>query len=301
MTDVVHTQDGFWMVNKSLSQILSQKGILDFPNNDGTRLACDKFFDDWFLYAVSSENDYVYSLLKLREQEHDAECGSLADGDDPGVTISFVPFSYEVLLECLEVPTDKNRKRLDSEIDRVVACRGQAHHEDLKRYFINPGSEGAYLVADQYVKYIASFSENGALDVPEYYRELSKNRKSRLPAFIEALNQAAVHIVCDHKKIYFRNAEDLTEEERMAILATHTGNTSRYSFAAEVEYHARFLTDLAKIKIPFFRKSFYDSAIRADMTIGDANHRRFASYYRENSRIVLRQYRSHKDIDGENK
>jgi hypothetical protein len=61
-----------------------------------------------------------------------------------------------------------------------------------------------------------------------------------------------------------------------------------------VEYHARFLTALAKIRIPFCRKSLYDSAIRADMTIGDAERRRFASYYRENSKIVRRQYGLHK-------
>ncbi len=291
--DWVETQDGFWMICKSLSEILAQKDILDFPDENGTRLACDKFFDDWFLYAVPSENDYVYSLLKLREQEHDAEGDSPADGDTPGVTISFVPFLCEALLGCLAVPTDENRQRLDCEIDRVVARRGQRYHESLKRYFIAPQAEGTYLVADLYVKYIASFVKNGALDVPEHYREISRNRSTRLPRFIESVNQAAGRVVCDHKKIYIQNEGTLTEYERAVILATHTGNTSRYSFAAEVEYHAGFLTPLAKIKIPFCRKSLYDSAIRADMTIGDAERRRHASYYRENSKIVLRQHRLH--------
>lgn len=296
ITDLVHTQDGFWMVCKSLSDILAQKGILDFPDANGTRLACDKFFDDWFLYAVPSESDYVYSLLKLREQEHDAECDSPADGDTPGVTISFVPFSCESLLRCLAVPTDENRQRLDCEIDCVVARRGQRHHESLKRYFIDPKAEGAYLIADLYVKYIASFAENATLDVPEHYTEISRNRNARLPDFIESVNQAARRVVCDHKKIYFQNLEDLTEHERAIILATHTGNTSRYSFAAEVEYHARFLTPLAKIKMPFLKKSVYDSAVRADMTIGDAERRRLAPFYREGSQIVKKQYRLHKNF-----
>jgi len=293
-TDFIHTQDGFWLVSKSLSEILAQNGILDFPNTDGTRFACDKFFDDWFLYAVPSESDYVYGLLKLREQEHDTEGDSPADGDTPGITISFVPFFYETLLECLSLPIDENRLRLDDEIDRVVARRGQQHHEDIKRYFINPKSEGAYLVADRYAEHIASFAENGMLETPEHYKKISSDRRSRLPAFIDSLNPAAGRVVCNHEMIYLTNTEDLTEFERTAILATHTGNTSRYSFAAEVEYHARFLTALAKIRIPFFRKSLYDSAIRADMTIGDVERRRFASYYRENSKIVLRQYGLHK-------
>lgn len=296
MADIAHTQDGFWMVYKSLAEILAQKGILDFPDTDGTRLACDKFYDDWFLYAVPSESDYVYSLLKLREQEHDAELDAPADGDTPGVTVSFVPFMCAELFGCLALPTDENRQRLDCEIDRVVAQRGQRHHQDLKRYFINPKSEGAYLIADLYVNYIASFAQNGELDVPDHYAEISKHKKSRLPIFIESLNQAAGRHICHHGKLYFQNAKELTEHECKAILATHTGNTSRYSFAAEVEYHARFLTPWAKIKFPFCRKSIYDSAIRADMTIGDAERGIPASYYCENSKIVQRQYRLHKNI-----
>ena len=64
------------------------------------------------------------------------------------------------------------------------------------------------------------------------------------------------------------------------------------------KYHARYLTGLAKIKIPFFKKSIYDSAIRADMTIGDVERIRPASYYRENSKIVQRHYQLHKNYDG---
>lgn len=292
--DLVRTQDGFWMLRKSLAEILAVKGILDFPDTDGERLACDSFYDDWFMYAVPGENECVYSLLKLREQEHDAEGDAPSDGDTPGVTVSFVPFSCEALLICIEVPVDANRLELDCEIDRVVARRGQRYHKALKAYFINPKSEGAYLVADQYVKHIASFSQNGVIDVPKHYGEISKNRKSELPSLIECLNQAAGRVVCDHGKIYFQNTEEPTEHERRAVLATHTGNTSVYSFAAEVEYHARFLTPAAKIGIPFRGKSLYESAIRADMTI-DGAERRSASYYREGSKILQRQYRFHKN------
>ena len=77
------------------------------------------------------------------------------------------------------------------------------------------------------------------------------------------------------------------------ILATHTGNTSFYSFAAEVEYHARFLTPLAKIKNPFFGRSIYDSAIRADLTVGDTEFEGPAPFYTETSKIVKRQYGLH--------
>jgi hypothetical protein len=96
--DIVGTPDGFYMVNKSLANILATKGVLDFLDSKGERLACSKFFDDWFLYAVLNDNDDTYSLLKLREQEHDAEDGSPADGDTPGVTISFIAFALAYMI-----------------------------------------------------------------------------------------------------------------------------------------------------------------------------------------------------------
>ena len=299
--DIFKTLDGFYMVNKSISNVLATKGILDFPDSSGERLACDKFFDDWFLYAVPNDNDYTYSLLKLREQEHDTEDGSPADGDAPGVTISFISFESERLLDCLADSSDENRRKLNTEINRVVAYKGQHHHKALKRYFKNPKSNGAYLVANRYVKTIASYAREGKLEVPDFYKEIVQQsisyktsaKLARLPQFIEMLNKEAGCIICDNEKIYIKNKDELTQYEALAILATHTGNTSIYSFAAEVEYHAKFLTPLAKIKIPFFGRSIYDSAIRADMTVQDPESQGTAPFYKETSKIVKRQKSLH--------
>ena len=303
-SDIIGTSDGFFMVNKSISNILSTKNAFDFLDSSGERLACSKFFDDWFLYAVPSENDYTYSLLKLREQEYDAEDGSPADGDTPGVTISFISFNTETLMNCLADPDDENRKKLNTEINRVVAYKGQRHHKALKKYFKNPHSQGSYLVAATYVKAVASNADNGLLTVPEFYKEIvqrsvsykNSEKLARLPRFIDVLNREAGCIVCDNENIYLKNQEKPTEYEALVILATHTGNTSVYSFAAEVEYHARFLTPLAKLKIPFFGRSVYDSAIRADMTVGDTEFEGPAPFYKETSKIVKRQYALHNTL-----
>ncbi len=300
--DILKTSDGFFMVNKSIEKILASRNIFDFPDTNGEILACDKFFDDWFMYAVANGNDYAYSLLKLREQEHDAEEGFLADGDTPGVTISFILFNSEILSECLDDPTDENRGKLNVEINRVVAYRGQRHHKALKKYFIDPQSCGAYLVADTYVKTIASYAENGMLEVPKLYKEIvqksilhkNSSRYKRLPQFIEALNKTAGRVICDNENIYIENKEALNEYEAAAILATHTANTSFFSFAAEVEYHAKFLTPWARIKIPFFGRSIYDSAIRADMTIGDNELQGPTPFYNDDSKIVKKQIFLHK-------
>ena len=304
--DIIGTSDGFFIVNQSIANILSTKGVFDFPDSSGEILACDKFFDDWFLYAVPHEHDYTYSLLKLREQEYDAEAGTPADGDTPGVTISFISFDCEKLIGCLVNPTDENRKTLNTEINRVVAYKGQHHHKALKRYFKNHRSQGAYLVADLYVKTIASYAVDGILKVPEFYKEIVQQsfsyknsaKLARLPRFVERLNQTAGRVICDNETIYLENAAEPTKYEAAAILATHTGNTSVFSFAAEVEYHAKFLFSLAKIKIPFWGRSIYDSAIRADMTVGDAEFEGPAPFHREDSKIVKRQRALHKERRG---
>ena len=239
-SDILKTSDGFYVVYKSLADILLEKEILDFIDSSGERYACNCFFDDWFLYAVPNENEYTYSLLKLREQEHDAEEGIAADGDTPGVTISFISFDCEILMNCLVEPTDANRKKLNYEINRVVACRGQHHHKALKKYFKNPHSEGAYFVADMYVKKMASYAEDGYLMLPEFYKEIvqqsilhkKSSRLARLPRFIESLNEKVCVMVCDHEKIFIKNKGSLSKYECLAILATHTGNISVCSFAA---------------------------------------------------------------------
>lgn len=300
-TDVVNTRDGFYLVYKSLSDMLAQKSILDFIDSKGRRLPCSNFFDDWFLYAVAAGNDCVYSLLKLREQEHDMDDDMPSDGDTPGVTICFISFDCQTLLDCLRKPSDENRQRLNKEINRVVARRGQHHDAALKQYFANPESEGAYLTACMYTKHIASFAENGYLAVPDQYRVLAKKyvsaacsaKDARIPRFIAALNEKAGRVICDDEKIYIKDRTCPDPYEAAAILATHAGNTSLHSFAAEVEYHAKFLTSLAKIKIPFIGRSVYDSAIRADMTIGDTEFEGPAPFYRPESKIVKRQYALH--------
>lgn len=302
-SDILKTEDGFWLIYKSVSDMLLEKDIVDFPDSDGERLVCSKFYDDWFLYAVPNGEDATYGLLKLREQEHDAEDGSPADGDTPGVTISFISFACEILLACLADPSDENRRRLDGEINRVVARRGQTHHDHLKRYFLNTKSQGAYLVAELYTAHIAAFAKNGYLNLPKHYKKMvqqyqtHKNSKklARLPEFLEELNRKAGYVLCDHDRLYIQNPEKPTQYEAAAILATHTGNTSVFSFAAEVEYHARFLTPLAKISIPFLGRSAYASAVRADMSVGDTEFQGPSPFHQETSKIVKRQYALHQD------
>ena len=294
---IYSTTDGFFAAATSVADILACRDITTVPDRKGDPLECRLFFDDWYLYAVSEGEDYTYSLFKMREQEYDAKLGLYADGDIPGVTVPFIALRKERLLGCLQDPTPENRLALNEEINRVVAYRRQRHNETLKRYFIRTEAQGAYLIAKLYTEYIASLARKGCLAVPERYVADYKKQgtRGRVPRFIEENNRDAGKVICDHERIYIADPLAPTEQEKLAILATHAGNPSFFSFAAEVQFHARFLTWWAKIPVPFIGRSPYASAIRADMSIGDAEFAGPTPYYRQNSSMVQDQYRCHKD------
>lgn len=298
--NVLFTKDGFYMIYKSISSILISKGIETFPDREDRILECRNFFDDWFLFAIPDHEDYVYGLLKMREQEHDLEQGMKADGDTPGVTISFISISTDILKSCLENPCAENRKKMGMEINRVVAYPKQSHHPALKAYFIRPQAEAPYLIAETYVNHIASFSTAGTLNVPNAYKEIYLKRSTstkyaRVPDFLEHNNREANRIVCDHEKIYIQNVKQLSRYEKLAILATHTRNVSYHSFAAEIRYHAMFLNKLMKIRLPMVG-SPYASAVRADMSIGDKEFQGPTPYYNLYGKHVREQVKYHSDV-----
>ena len=294
---VLVTKDRFYMISKSISSILISKGVETFPDREGRILECRNYFDDWFLFAVPGKTEYVYGLLKMREQEHDLERGIQADGDTPGVTISFIAFDTGIFKSCLENHSAENRKKMGMEINRVVAYPKQNHHPALKEYFIRPKAEAPYLVADTYVKHIAAFSSAGTLNVPKAYKEIYLKRSAsgkyaRVPDFLDQNNCEAKKIVCDHEKIYIQNVKQLSRYEKLAILATHTGNVSSHSFAAEIRYHAMFLKKWMKIRLSMVG-SPYASAVRADMSIGDKEFQGPTPYYILSGKLVQDQEKYH--------
>ena len=114
---------------------------------------------------------------------------------------------------------------------------------------------------------------------------------SRIPNFIASINQNAGYTVCDGEKITIQSPCCLSNFEKYAILATHTGNVSLNSFAAEVKYHAYALEtwygDLNLLNA-------YERAIRADMAIGEETQSGITDqYYDLNSDIVQEQVQYH--------
>lgn len=284
---VLRTCDGFAAVTCPLSELLKAAGVDALPDEEGGALVCDWFFDDWHLYAVEEQDEWVCSLFKLREQEHDAEEGIRADADAPSVSVSFIALNGSCLLRGLQSPTTKNLRALAEELNRVILARGMRHHPVLKRYFCRTDAHGSGLIAALYVQKIAALSQNGTVSVPEGYKRAVES--GRLPAFLEENNKRAGRTVCDGSTIVLHDPQHLSEQEKLAILATHTGNTSLSSFAAEIRFHALFLQWWARIPIPFLGRSAYDSAIRADLSIEDSEPVGPTPYYNEKSRLVRSQ------------
>lgn len=282
------TDDGFSMSSLSIAHMLQSRGIDTFPNDQNEERLVDRFFDDWYLFSVSTGAADVYGLLKMRKQEFDVAEGIPADADTPGVTISFVAFNIQTLLDCLQNPAKEQRKQLNHEINRTVAFSGQRHHPALKEYFSRAQAKAPYLIADMYTAFLAAQAENGTLPVPSAY---TARKHSRLMRFIEKNNAAAGRIVCDHRHIFLHDPPHLTKEEKLALLATHTANTSLHSFAAEVRFHAQFL--LPVFRWPFLQKSPYDSALRADMTVDNSMLHNLFPFYHPCSASVRSQKKHH--------
>ena len=301
-SNIDKTDDGFVCLNKSVSSLLEEREIYTFPADDGKELKCGNYFDDWYIYAIKREKGFVYSLFKLREQEYDMFAGEIADYDSPGVTVCFIAYDVNTLVRCLDTPTDENKRLMSDEINRVVARRGQKHHPAIKKYFCKTESKASYLIAELYIKHILSFTHKGFILVPQKYEEIysaslirsDDSKVNRLPDFINRNNEAAQRIVCDHDKIYIKNPQSPDRFEKLAILATHTADTSFNCFACEIQYHALFLKIATKIKLPFLG-SIYESAVRADLSIDDSEFEGNAPYHRSDSKLV----RKHIDCHGE--
>lgn len=273
--ELIYAQDGFGLVTVPVSRLLERAGIRELPAQAGGTLPARLYYDDWHLYCLPRGR---WGLVKLREQEHDG-----GDSDDPGVTVSFIGFDLPVLARCLEATTPEHCASLRKELHRVTAQRGQRHSTDLKAYFLDPRAQGPYLIAGAYVRKLRACAGDGPLPIPRNCAALLKTPGGkRLARFLQENNTRAGRTIFDGSHLHLEAAP----WDALALLATHTGNTSAHSFAAEIRFHAAFLT---MPPLPFL----YASALRADMGIHPKEWLLLCPYYRESSHWVRSQKRHH--------
>lgn len=285
------TQDGFALCTLPLSEILLSLGIRDTGLSEQNHQDTEGYFDDWHIYRVGE----TWGLAKLREQERDYVPG-YTDRDYPGVTVSFVAFSPE-RLEALEPESKPGSVEMEAFLQNfraVTEYKNQPYAPGLQAYFADPASRGAYVIAEVYLQKLAKLAGEGSLIFPDGL--LLPPRRVKLG--IEALNRQAGRVICDfaEKSFHISNPQSLTREEALCLLAAHTGNLSKNSFAAEVQFHAQALTAWQRY-IPYFGKhKWYASALRADMQVEhDGLIRRafLSAGYGKNSPALRQQQKYH--------
>ena len=189
-----------------------------------------------YLYAVPNGDGYVYGVFTMADQ----------DSLEPGVVVSFASIDPKTMqTNCLS-------------------------HKAIKAYFRRSQAQGAYLIALIYVAYVA---QERHIQLPCYYGMYRRGERYRISRFVEINNEDAVHTVCDQETVYIRDLEKVSDFEKLAILATHTGCTSFHGFAAAVQYHAR----------PFGK----DNAAKVSVACADM------PYHSADSKWVKKQKKNH--------
>lgn len=312
-SDIKHTDDGFFMLTKSLAEILTEAGITSLYDGDGEETKVNNYYDDWYIYGIETDYGCEYGLLKMREQENDG-----LDGDNPGVTISFVDFDYGILVDLLAFNSAYNSYNLYLNIDYITYSEDATHHSVITDYFSQTKSEAPYLIAEEYINFIVENScVDGVIQAPNSYltvlnniefydsvimnpfssndeifsAAMMKNDALRVPTAISQYNINAGYTIYDTSTntIHIADVNNLTEYEKYIILATHTNNVTFNSFAAEVEFHADAVNYPEAI-IP----SYYLRALRADMAVGEEYESGFYDdYYDLDSDIVRAQAEAH--------
>ena len=250
-------------------------------------------YDDWYLYAVNNGTQIRYGLYKMREQEFDDE-----DGNNPGVTISFIAFDTSRLFTCLNDDSQSNQYELYKAFLRTVGPQRETHDDVLTQYFANTASTGPYLIGESYVSYIATTcaDENGVIALPTLFSS-NFNDSTRVRNALTTINSSAGYTITDltAKTITVADTYNMTLQEKQAILCAFCTNATFNSFAAEVEFHADGIYDW-RADIPIVGDTWYLRACRADMAIGEVGEEDpFTDYYDLDSDIVVAQRAIHGD------
>ncbi len=332
--DIVSTDDGFSMITVSLANLWLQRGIYTITLTDDV-LQVDKFYDDWYLIGLRENATAVYGMIKMREEESDhvkdANGKYTGDLDDPGVSVPFVALNTDTFLQSFTAGSSwvDTWTSIFNDVKKVTGPGRASHDEDLRQYFARPESDGAYLVAETYVKFIVSqygSTINASQNLLDLFQQieayedgytneimngnsegaLSVNlvleQLKRIPNALEQINTAANREIYNFQtnQIIIQDPQNLSLYEKQAILACFTANVTFNSFAAEVVTHADVLGfsflgwSLYDLVPEYDPIDVYEMALRADMSVGEEAESGFADwYYNLNSNVVQDQISAH--------
>ena len=287
-----NTTDGLFLSTTSLADVLISKGVSHLAvDNEGERTwEVSRYYDDWYIYATDNTSSPTYGLYKMRETETDGY-----DGDDPGVTISFISFDKEKLIQCINSPTLSHQYELYSAINRVTGPGTENYDDDLAEYFAEKASKGAYLIAEKYVSLIASEAQGGIIALSDNCIDALDQSGGRISNALERINTDAGYEIFSEASytLSISNISNMSIPEKQAILCCFCGNETFNSFAAEVLFHADAIYSW-RSDVPILGDKWYGAAIRADMCVGEEYESGFYDdYYDLSSDLVQDQITEH--------
>ncbi len=267
--DIASTNDGFRMIKRSIGDMfrILEITVLNLPNNQTCTVSTD--YACWYVFSITRNGETSYGLYYFGEQQD-------PHAEDPRVSISFAKFDPELLLDCFEMwNISMVNEALVNHISNVTVETDNCVRYDsiIREYFAETASEAPYLIAEEYISFIASTcnSQEQVL-VPKVYKEAlsaQDERTDRLVSAIESVDPNGTIYITQNDNdtsndyIQLQDSQNLTSAEKYVILTLYTGDVNFNCFAAEVEYHAE------KTNLFFgnpFLVSLYNRALCADMS-----------------------------------
>lgn len=223
-------KDGYYLIDKPLSEILRDAGVSTDTFNY-------EYYDDWYITGLPKEDgSIVYSIVKVREPMDDQAAKQLA-----------VPFKSMKITDLEKIISDSKAGRpldnkaienLSKDLDELTHgddyC--DTYDADILNYYRNPESCGSYLIAEFAIYKIAHDPEfeDGVYEIPFKRKEFDRYGGK------QTLDHLADVGVYDKKTntIKINDPDNLTPDERTALLLIQTGDRDQYAYAAENQYHA---------------------------------------------------------------
>ena len=226
------SDDGkYFIIDKSIADIFNEAGV------DSDKINYE-IYDDWYITGlINDDGSICYSMIKVREPM-----------DEQGNKAASVVFnsmsidSIEYAIACAQegktihhVMAETLYKDLESISN--AADHPWVHSKELVKYFKDSESDGSYLIADFIVDKLAHdkvFEGGGTYKLPFKYEEFDDFGGK---ATLDKLAKAGVYDKAENS-ITIKDPDNLTDDERTALLLIQTGDSDKFAYAAENQYHA---------------------------------------------------------------
>jgi hypothetical protein len=278
----LETNDGFFMYDKSLAEILEEAGV------DPNRMDY-KDYDDWYISGiVTPDGRTVYSMVKVREpMDSKGRWGTAVVFNSMSVDSIEEIIAHSVNGEEIDDTTIENARGQMTKISGAAAYPDD-YDKDLLKYFRNTNSEASYLIADFTVDKVVHNEafKDGVYELPYKYEDFDTYAGQ---AALDRLEEAGIYNK-EKNTIIIKNPDSLSPDEKNAILLITTGDQDVYAYAAENEFHAD------NYGIPFLK----ENAISSGAGVGEGKENDGGDWYEKmfkpsNSNWYKKQYEAHGD------